>query len=58
MSITVYMYIGTVTPYSQVPIKRVGPNKRVGWVFLVFHKRLGPNKRVEWGKFCQKSINE
>ena len=21
--------------YSQVPIKRVGPNKRVGWVFYV-----------------------
>ena len=22
-------------PYSQVPIKQVGPNKRVGWVFWV-----------------------
>ena len=21
--------------YSQVPIKRVGPNKRVGWIFYV-----------------------
>ena len=31
--------------YSQVPIKRVGPNKRVGWKF---HKKVGPNKRVGW----------
>ena len=22
-------------PYSQVPIKRVGPNKQVGWIFYV-----------------------
>ena len=33
--------IGTTTTqktefyYSQVPIKQVGPNKRVGWVFYV-----------------------
>ena len=23
-------------PYSQVPIKRVGPNKRVGWIFIKY----------------------
>ena len=36
--------------YSQVPIKRVGPNKRVGWIskYIKFIKEyLGPNKRVE-----------
>ena len=28
--------------YSQVPIKRVGPNKRVGWIFFVnFIKKMG-----------------
>ena len=34
--------------YSQVPIKRVGPNKRVSRVGILskFHKRLGPNKQV------------
>ena len=38
--------------YSQVPIKRVGHNKRAGWIFL---KKLinvqgysVPNKRVGW----------
>ena len=36
--------------YSQVPIKRVGPNKRVGWIFNVnfLNKYLGPNKRAGW----------
>ena len=24
-----------VITYSQVPIKRVGPNKQVGWIFYV-----------------------
>ena len=24
--------------YSQVPIKRVGPNKQVGWIFYVLNK--------------------
>ena len=28
-----------------MPIKRVGPNKRLGWVILSkFHKRVGLNK--------------
>ena len=25
-----------VSAYSQVPIKRVGPNKRVGWIFIKY----------------------
>ena len=25
-----------LTCYSQVPIKRVGPNKRVGWIFIKY----------------------
>ena len=36
-----------------MPIKRVGPNKRVGWIFKYINfikEYLGPNKRVEWGK--------
>ena len=41
--------------YSQVPIKRVGPNKRVGWIFKYINfikEYLGPNNpRVE-GKIC------
>ena len=43
--------------YSQVPIKRVGPNKRVGWIFKYINfikEYLGPNKRVE-GKICYSS---
>ena len=33
--------------YFQVPIKGVGPNKQVGWIFYVnFLKQVGPNKRV------------
>ena len=24
--------------YSHVPIKRVGPNKRVGWIFYILNK--------------------
>ena len=42
----------TLPLYSQVPIKRVGHNKRAGWIFL---KKLinvqgysVPNKRVGW----------
>ena len=27
------MTVKTKEKYSQVPIKQVGPNKRVGWVF-------------------------
>ena len=48
----VVIYINST--YSQVPIKRVGPNKQVGWIFkhINFIKEyLGPNKRVEW-KIC------
>ena len=41
--------------YSQVPIKQVGPNKRVGWMFYVnFLKQVGPNKQVGWWK---KAVN-
>ena len=41
--------------YSQVPIKRVGPNKRVGWIFYVnFFKQVGPNKQAGWRK---KAVN-
>ena len=36
-----------ISRYSQVPIKQVGPNKRVGWKM----KKVGPNKRVGW-KIC------
>ena len=28
-------FISCILNYSQVPIKRVGPNKQVGWVFYV-----------------------
>ena len=33
--------------YYQVPIKRVGPNKQVGWIFKYINfikEYLGPNK--------------
>ena len=36
-----------------MPIKQVGPNKRVGWVFhvnLLNIKQVGPNKGVGWRK--------
>ena len=53
-------------PYSQVPIKQVGPNKRGGWLFYLDFlnkqaliewrkslkiKKKMPNKRVGW-KIC------
>jgi len=51
--------------YSQVPIKRVGPNKRVGWrkkavnpkpvgFLLVEFQKIVLNKKVEW-KICKSS---
>ena len=51
----------SASTYSQVPIKRVGPNKREGWVFCKkIRQRVGlnkgksrkavPNKRVGWEK--------
>ena len=37
--------------YAQVPIKRVGPNKREGWVSNVnVIKQVGPNKGLGWRK--------
>ena len=50
------------TVYSQVPIKQVGPNKRVGWrkkavnlkqvgLLLVEFQKIVPNKQVGW-KIC------
>ena len=36
---TMDKWIQIVNQYSQVPIKRVGPNKRVGW-------KIEPNERV------------
>ena len=32
--------------YSQVSIKQIGPNKRVGWIFYVNFIKIGPNKEV------------
>ena len=42
--------------YSQVPIKRVEPNKREGWIFYIykFLNQVGPNERVGWRK---KNVN-
>ena len=48
--------------YSQVPIKQIGPNKQVGWIFYVNfiniwakftsrvekQNKIGPNKQVGW----------
>jgi hypothetical protein len=46
------MFFDRSLAYSQVPIKQVGPNKRVGWIFWVnFLKIVGPNKQVVW-KIC------
>ena len=44
-------------PKATVPIKRVGPNNRVGWIFCVlkFLKQVGPNKQVGWRK--KKAVN-
>ena len=47
--LSTYLHVSVKWPHSEVPIKRVGPNKRVGWIFYVnfLNKDLGPNKREE-----------
>ena len=53
-----YLHLQIHTGYSQVPIKQVGPNKRVVWVFCQESindgldkgnsRKAVLNKRVEW----------
>ena len=33
---TIVSIVFLIITYSQVPIKRVGPNKRVGWIFIKY----------------------
>ena len=43
-----------ILQYSNVPIKRVRPNKRVGWIFKYINfieEYVEPNKPVKW-KIC------